>query len=475
MGFPVRQRVKLIVGIDYGTTYSGLSFAPSDAADFKDIVPWTSFPGVPSHGSRHCEKAPSRIAYKSENPDDLNHDVWGYETEPGLKLYSWTKLMLDNSALPSEYDDPNLKRSIGDTLMQLPAGKTAKDVVTDYLRGMYAMFLTAVEERFGREETRDLPMDIWLTVPATWSEKAKLLTQAAAKDAGFGSRSIDRIMLIPEPEAAAHMALKISFNHVHDLVDDITTYEIQSISPTLRLKELCVGNGGKCGGTFVDRNLYELLAKRFGRAFTSLPLTETGPGSEFANQFEDKKKNFSIETASKRPTKLNLKMEGLEGIRNLETYYDQAQYKVLITRQDMQSLFDPVVDKILQLVADQERRTRKEAGKPIETIVLVGGFGSSPYVKDKLKDWYGRLSLDQAPETIECDRVEKVGVVEYTLDDLDIKNENAARSIVRDGKTMYEVQYVLKIKMSDETGLLVFRIMTGGREVGRAKLAFVNS
>lgn len=80
-------------------------------------------------------------------------------------------------------------------------------------------------------------------------------------------------------------------------------------------------------------------------------------------------------------------MEGLEGIRNLETYYDQAQYKVLITRQDMQSLFDPVVDKILQLVADQERRTRKEAGKPIKTIVLVGGFGSSPYVKDKLKDW----------------------------------------------------------------------------------------
>lgn len=219
MGLSVRQRSKLIVGLDYGTTYSGLSFARSNAADFKDIYAWTKFPGASSYMATHCEKAPSRIAYQSENPADLEQDVWGYQTEPGLKTYSWTKPMLDDSALPSEYDDPNLRGSVGDTLMQLPAGKTAKDVVTDYLRGMYAMFQTAVEERFGRENFRDMPMDVWLTVPATWSEKAKILTQAAAKDAGFASRSFDRIMLIPEPEAAAHMALKTSFNHVHDLVE----------------------------------------------------------------------------------------------------------------------------------------------------------------------------------------------------------------------------------------------------------------
>ncbi|KAK1465439.1 hypothetical protein CCUS01_07556 [Colletotrichum cuscutae] len=548
MDIPIRQRTKLIVGLDYGTTYSGISFALSNAADFRDIYPWTKFPGAASHGSKHCEKAPSRIAYQSENLQDLDDDVWGYQTD----------------ALPSEYDDPNLKRSLGDALMKLPAGKTAKDVVTDYLRGMYTMFQKAVEEKLGRENLREFPMDVWLTVPATWSEKAKILTQAAAKDAGFASRSIDRIMLIPEPEAAAHMALKTSVNHVHDLVEegsgvmvcdlgggtvDITTYEIERISPTLRLKELCVGNGGKCGGTFVDRNLHELLAKRFGKAFTSLPITKTGPGSEFADEFEDKKKDFSVQSASKRPMRLSLRMEGLGRMSRLADYYDQGQSKVLLTRQDMKSLFDPVVEKILQLVTDQESRTRKTMGKTISTLVLVGGFGSSPYVKDRLKEWCGKwnirlttpmngawsaivcgavlrgvegsittekrcrrhyghmLSLEYCPEKhkgydaskrrvyidpfdrltyltgfmvwvigkITADAsagVEKIGTVEYTIDGLNVESDSGVERIMEKGRMMYQVSHILRIKMSDETGLLVFKIMVGEKEVGQAKLAF---
>ncbi|KAK1674777.1 hypothetical protein BDP55DRAFT_694516 [Colletotrichum godetiae] len=469
------------------------------------------------------------MAYQNENRDDLGHDVWGYQKESGLKSYSWTKLMLDDSALPSDYDDPNLKRSLEDSLMKPSAGKTAKDIVTDYLRGMYTTFQTAVEEQIGRENLQDFPM-------AMWSEKAKILTQAAAKDAGFASRSIDRIMLIPEPEAAAHMALKTSVNHVHDLVEegsgvmvcdlgggtvDITTYEIERISQTLRLKELCVGNGGKCGGTYVDRNLHELLAKQFGTAFTCLPYTQTGPGSEFADQFEDKKKEFSVQTASRRPMRLSLRMEGLAGMPRLADYYDQGLSKVLLTRQDMQSLFDPVVEKILQLVTDQETRTRGKRGKTTSTLVLVGGFGSLPYVKDKLKEWCGKWNirlttpmngagvegsittekrcrrhyghkvsrpyhsekhkgydaskrrlLDQAPATVENDRVEKIGRVEYTIDGLDVDSDSGVERIMDHGRMVYGVLLTLRIKMSNETGLLIFKIMVGEKEVGQAKLAF---
>jgi molecular chaperone DnaK (HSP70) len=136
-----------------------------------------------------------------------------------MKTYAWTKLLLDDQALTSEYDDPDLKKATGNGLMILPAGKTAKDVVTEYLRGMYAMFKDAVVEKIGEDKLEDLLVDFWLTVPATWTERAKLLTRAAAIDAGFASRPGDRLLLIPEPEAAAHLALKSSIHNVEDLID----------------------------------------------------------------------------------------------------------------------------------------------------------------------------------------------------------------------------------------------------------------
>ena len=43
--------------------------------------------------------------------------------------------------------------------------------------------------------------------PATWSDRAKNATQTAARNAGFASRTNDRMFLITEPEAAAIAAL----------------------------------------------------------------------------------------------------------------------------------------------------------------------------------------------------------------------------------------------------------------------------
>ncbi|OAQ95920.1 hypothetical protein LLEC1_04561 [Akanthomyces lecanii] len=63
------NQLKLIVGIDYGTTYSGISFALSNAADHKDITTWTKYPGAFSHSAEHSVKAPTRIALKEENED----------------------------------------------------------------------------------------------------------------------------------------------------------------------------------------------------------------------------------------------------------------------------------------------------------------------------------------------------------------------------------------------------------------------
>lgn len=242
----VGDRIKLIVGIDYGTTYSGkldsldlygiqvlimailgLSFALSNAADFKDVFPWTKYPGAASHHAEHCVKAPTRIAFADENPE-LEENAWGYQVEPGMRMYALTKLLLDASSLHSEHDDPDLYLGGGKEMMRLPKGKSAKDVATEYLRGMRNMFDELRDERFSSQGLDDLPIDFWLTVPASWSEQAKLLTKNAAIDAGFATRPIDRIMLIAEPEAAAHYALKSNIHRLESFVRVLFLYFLHS-------------------------------------------------------------------------------------------------------------------------------------------------------------------------------------------------------------------------------------------------------
>lgn len=146
-------------------------------------------------------------------------------------------------------------------------------------------------------------------------------------------------------------------------------------------------SGGKCGGTFVDRNLYKLLAKRFGTAFTSLGPQHVGPGSQFMDQFEMRKRDFSLDTPSKKSYKLTLPMRSLVVTPEMQKYYDPDFNWVLLSKDDMKSLFDPVIDVILKLVKDQVDQVKRDKEPIIKTMCLVGGFGSSPYVKERLLEW----------------------------------------------------------------------------------------
>ncbi len=195
----------------------GIGFVLSKASDFKDVKPWTQWPGGPTENNDHLHKAPSRYAYACEN-EDLDQDAWGYEVEPGMVSCSWTKLLLDATSAASEYDDPYLSKATSNGLMRLPPGKAAQDVVADYMKGLYKLFVGAITQVYGEHSAIMFPMEFWVTVPATWGDRAKVLTRNAAKNAGFGSRPEDKLCIIPEPEAAAHLALKSSIYHVDDLV-----------------------------------------------------------------------------------------------------------------------------------------------------------------------------------------------------------------------------------------------------------------
>jgi len=88
-----------------------------------------------------------------------------------------------------------------------------------------------------------------------------------------------------------------------------------------------VALGGKCGSTYVDRNLHSLLSKRFGSSFDNLSYSMKGPGSKFMASFESGKKSFG---SNDNKTTLDIGPIRLD-VPNSE-HYDKNERMVILTQ-----------------------------------------------------------------------------------------------------------------------------------------------
>ncbi|EFR01012.1 hypothetical protein MGYG_04014 [Nannizzia gypsea CBS 118893] len=406
---------KIIVGIDYGTTFTGASYVSTTSSDIKDIIVIGTWPG-PSRDTETVFKTPSRIAYQFEDIRS-NSIRWGFQVEPGMTSFSWTKLLLDQNTALGVFDDNNLENASKLGILQLPHGKTAVDVVADFLTEVRAHVFKMIEKQVTKETLRITPIEYWFTVPAIWSDQAKAQTKTAAQRAGFVyniERPSDQMFMVTEPEAAAIAALKKTATDglgasvqpgdgvlVCDCgggTVDITTYLINKVDPVLSFEELCTGIGGKCGSTAIDRNLYSLMSRRFGKAFNMLPSKKKGPGSEFMRKFEMIKKDFGYNMEEDRIHELPLNMIANE-VKS--EYFDAEERLVMLSSNDIRQLFDPVVNRIIGLVRKQIEDAEDAESGIINRIILVGGFGDSEYLRKSMETaFFGTtITVPDNPQT----------------------------------------------------------------------------
>lgn len=146
-------------------------------------------------------KAPTQIAYAEDN-EGIPKNIWGYQLRPGMARYAWMKLILDEDAHQTPYDDPDLQRDIKEGILKVPKDKSARSITADYFRELYAFTMEKLQHDYA-EMLGITPIKFWFTMPAIWSDKAQVTTLDAAREAGFGSRPDDEMCMITEPEAAA--------------------------------------------------------------------------------------------------------------------------------------------------------------------------------------------------------------------------------------------------------------------------------
>ncbi|KAH8677378.1 hypothetical protein BX600DRAFT_124271 [Xylariales sp. PMI_506] len=375
---PINDR--LIVGVDFGTTFSGVAAVYTSTPDDVEIIKtWPGGNGITS------DKVPTEISYDTPvnaPPSTEPHVKWGFQFKPEESRLRCIKLFLDRSQKLPFYVSPQ------ETATQLRKfNKNVVDAVSDYLTQVYNHTMDTLTRRYGESFMASTKVDFVLTCPAVWSDAAKNTTLQAAERAGMGSKS--DIQMISEPEAAAVYTLKaIQPNHLNVgdnfiVCDagggtvDLIAYKIISLKP-LRVEESAVGTGGLCGSAFLNYRFEEHVRNRLGHSrFNEMKLKKGKTWQMGLRYFEEfVKRNFNEDEYQE----VNVPFPGLPD--DEEAGLDSGF--LVLTATQIKEIFEPVVKEVCDLVQGQVNTVRDKGGI-VSGIVLVGGFGQSDYLYRRLK------------------------------------------------------------------------------------------
>ncbi|KAI9271848.1 hypothetical protein BDA99DRAFT_569620 [Phascolomyces articulosus] len=405
----ISSQYKVVIAYDFGTTYSGAAYAftHTTPTEVFDIQNW------PNKGGNFYPKVPTLSVYPRRNQGQLTQSSgrstlseWGH----GAK-----KAMLKTHGAKENVLLSHFKLNLDKSLQRPPLenGLQPAQAVADYLRCLHEHTLQEVERSFAKNYLPDT-FRYCLTVPAVWSDKAKNSMRQAAIQAGLITPSdpTDRLILVSEPEAAALYCEETMANQVElkdkdrimicdagggtvDLIvfevnftEDPNNNEASSSSDTSRtrkrqLKEVTKGSGESCGSIFLDDRFRKLLKSKLGEQVMSniSPRELYNMMESFSDaikpEFNGVDDHFLELPRSVKVESLPLSLREEDD----ENHLDQGVLK--LTGQELKEhIFDPVVNKVLFLI---DRQYQQIPDNRLNFLFLVGGFGSSKYLYQKIE------------------------------------------------------------------------------------------
>ncbi|KAL3439592.1 hypothetical protein BDV09DRAFT_201719 [Aspergillus tetrazonus] len=263
---------QLVIGIDFGTTFSGVAWATPEHFEADQINLINAWPGT----GREEGKAPTELLYDDEKI------MWGYnipggaDTVRGFKLLLLRDEDLTDDVKTSEFF-LRAKKMLRDT------GKTPVGLIADYLRALWQHTMDTINKALGDSVMDGLRFHVVITVPAIWKAYARQSMQDAAKRAGIlkaRKAGGTTLSFIPEPEAAALSTLcergrRIKKGDVYVICDagggtvDLISYEVKDTNP-IAMREAVEGRGGLCGGLLIDEAFETMCKRRLGRRWDNL-------------------------------------------------------------------------------------------------------------------------------------------------------------------------------------------------------------
>ncbi|RWA06849.1 hypothetical protein EKO27_g8246 [Xylaria grammica] len=367
------------IGLDFGTTYSGVVWSHSDNPDeLNEITKW---PGNPADKDpKVASKVPTQIRYLSDGGFE-----WGFqiprETDHS-EVHRLFKLALQ----------PNAFRRSTNAIGHVRLPDNVDRIITDFMSGIFNYALRIIFERLGNT-LRGIPIHVVITVPMIWSDSSKERTIQAFRRIP-NLPELVTASLLSEPEAAAISAFsdfeKVSLKSgdTFVIVDagggtvDLVTYTFDTLLPLLRVREATGGTGDFAGSSLVNQRFKQFLTTKLQNEGGWNTTVLQGALDTFEN---NTKRSFSIASLAENVT-YRIPVPGLSynvdaGITMNSVFSLKAH--------ELYMCFEICVLRIIRLVKEQITM----CNKPVRAVVLVGGFGTSAYLQERIQ----AAIIDEAP------------------------------------------------------------------------------
>ncbi|KAI7875551.1 uncharacterized protein EV154DRAFT_555881 [Mucor mucedo] len=416
-----------IVGIDFGTTFSGCSYVqlkdkhgkPMDTKTIKTIKDkW------PGSDLNVFGKTPTLLAYDKK----MKPKYFGEEARiqanlhKELNLLENFKLFLCPESLENFYGNNNdleeLKEQGGftedkDSKTEVQAVKFIADYLKLFKNHIIEYIVTQeMDEHFTFYNRSKLlkkyKMRYVITVPAMWNSSARdTMVQAAIEATLIKENEIDQLLIISEPEAAALYCENRFTEYIGDLKGDVNDTKfivcdagggtVDLVTFNLKVNEnkemmICQagdGVGDTCGSTCLDLRFKDYVMNFYDSIGVNMEESKIQLDSVMQHFIKNQKSQFLPYLQSDTFYDIRLPGKSVLNLSNSSKYRMADNNSTLrMNNQEMKDIvFDPIVDRIFALINDQLEQAEK-GDRKIDAILMVGGFSQSQYLQRRIKDQY---------------------------------------------------------------------------------------
>ena len=404
--------IQLVIGIDFGTHASGFAYASADESTkpprnqkislYRDWPEAHRFPYFKTRTALLRSESGEIIAYG--NRASIEYEDRRRQGETGaLQLKEDFKLDLTSR--------DNAKRE-----------QAIKDAA-DYLAWLRRQALKALAD--AGEAVPENNIRWCITMPVVTVKGLEgydsILRNEVAGVAGFPADDREKLMLVAEPEAAAVYwqvrgcvpGARFTVVDAGGGTVDITTLEV---TDEATLDQIGFQAGGKLGSRALNTRFREVLLSHLRQEHEWQLTTSPNPDdwATIMTHWEVDKRTWDFATHEKYLVRIPRRRDGrpdradTAGTGSIDTDLELAGDEILT------KVFDPLVEEILaefdKALADLPE------GPAVEQVLLVGGFGGSPYLQRRLEEHIkARMSLTIMSSPEESAEAILRGTVYYAL------------------------------------------------------------
>ncbi|CAB5180920.1 actin-like ATPase domain-containing protein [Rhizophagus irregularis] len=382
--------IRVVVAIDFGTTFSGFTYSNRNNPEIITNDVWPQLVGSLKTNTVLQYDSNYQNVIKWGNPALAQRQSRKNKDSPS-KSVELFKLHLGNISQTEKPPLPNqlsYEKAISDYLHEL--GKLIKETVTTRWHGI----------RFFEHVL------LVISVPAEFDDVAKDTMRKCLYNAGLSnSKESNKIEFTTEPEAAAIYCMRnlnehnngiIPINASFMVVDcgggtvDLTTRKLLQDN---KLSEITERTGDFCGGSYVDREFLKFLSRKLGESTINL-LKENNYGQmQYMIQQFCQRVKFHFTGNRNDSDSFEFDIEEICPVLkqyckdDIKEKMEDNDWIIDINFEDLKSMFDPVVGKIIRLIRGQLNSSKNKCS----VIFLVGGFSESKYLQVRVKEEFGKL------------------------------------------------------------------------------------